>query len=191
MIFRWMSIIFKRLTRLEIFSRLKNNIWLKENHKKILSTSGAVFLIFIISFSIYTVIRKNQQSQIQISAAPLIEKAVDTISDKWNYLDTQSLLSNILIRKVGHNIHILENFSRLGKLISQDKPLRLETDPAPYTATTSIIISYKVLATFENGQAVFLFNLADQDGIAAINYLNIDAVYNINTRLPLSMEQLL
>lgn len=186
-----MSIIFKRLTRLEIFSRLKNNIWLKENHEKILSTSGAVFLIFIISFSIYTVIRKNQQSQIQISAAPLIEKAVDTISDKWNYLDTQSLLSNILIRKVGQNIHILENFSRLGKLISQDKPLQLETDPAPYTATTSIIVSYKVLATFENGQAVFLFNLADQNGIAAINYINIDAVYNINTRLPLSTEQLL
>ena len=191
MTFRWMPIIFKRLARLDILSRLVNNAWFKANQEKILASTGSVFLIFVISFSIYTVIRKNQQSEIQDAAGPLIEKAVSTISGNWHYLDTQPLMSNVLIRQTGHNINILENFSRLGKLISQDKPVYLKTDPAPNTDTTSMIVSYKVLATFENGQAIFLFNLADQDGVAAINYINIDAVYNINTRLTLSTEQLL
>jgi len=191
MIFRWIPIIFKRLTRLDIFSRLNNNAWLKAHKAKIFSITGAAFLVFVISFSIYTAIRKSQQSHIQTAAAPLIKKAVNAISGNWNYLDTQSLMSNVLIRQIGNNINILENFSRLGKLISQDKPVFLKTDPAPYTDTTSMIVSYKVLATFENGQAVFLFNLADQGGVAAINYINIDAVYNINTRLSLSTEQLL
>lgn len=189
MTLRWMSIIFKRLIRPDILPGLDNSAWLKAHQAKIFSITGSVFLVFVISFSLYSVIRKNQQSQLQVAAGPLIEKTVNAISGNWNYLDTQSLITNNLIQKIGNNINILENFSRLGKLISRDKPLQLKTDPAPYTAATSISVSYKVLATFENGQAVFLFSLVDQDGVAAINYVNIDAVYNKNTSLALSTEQ--
>jgi len=186
-----MSIIFKRLTRSDILPRLDNNAWLKAHKAKIFSTTGSVFLVLVISFSIYSVIRKHQQSQIQVAASPLIEKAVRVISGNWNYLETQSLMSNTLIRQIGDNINILDNFSRLGKLISQDKPIYLKTNPAPHTATSPVVVSYKVLATFENGQAIFLFNLADQNGAPTINYANIDAVYNINTNPGLSAEQLL
>ena len=188
MTLRWMSIIFKRLIRPDILPGLDNNVWLKAHQAKIFSITGSLFLVFVISFSLYSVIRKNQQSQLQVAAGPLIEKTVNAISGNWHYLDTQSLITNNLIQKIGNNINILENFSRLGKLMSRDKPLQLKTDPAPYTATTPISVSYKVLATFENGQAVFLFSLVDQDGVAAINYVNIDAVYNKNTSMALSVD---
>jgi len=150
--------------------------------EKATAIAGSFFLVFIITFSLYTVIRKNQQAQLQFIAQNFIEKSISSITKNWDYIETQSLFSNRLIQQTGkNNNHIFNNFSRLGKLISNEKPVFLNDNPAPESNSLSINASYKVMATFENGQAIFLFNVINEKDITVIDYINIDVVYNVNT----------
>jgi len=180
--------MFNNLSQSGLLSGPGKKNYLQSLLTKILTILGSIFLIFVITFSLYTVIRKNQLVQIQVVAGPVIEKAVKIISEKWSYLEIKSLLSQSLIKQVNQSSDILKKFSQLGKLISQGEPVYLEIDPAPQFSTLAVTVSYKVVALFENGQAVFLFNLVDENDVPVITYANIDAVYNINTRPILPAE---
>lgn len=182
------------MKKLKFINVILNNTILKNtiNIEKIVTITGSFFLVLIIFFSIYTVIRKNQQAQLQSTARDFIEKSISSISDNWHYLETQSLFSNSSIRKIGkNNTHIFNKFSRLGKLITHEKPEFLNNNPSPVNNDSSVSVSYKVLATFENGQAIFLFNLANHDETTVINFINIDAIYNINTAIGTAPEETL
>lgn len=161
-------------------SHLKTSIINKLNIEKTATIAGSFFLVFVIMFSLYSVIRKNQQRQLQSLANEFLIKSISSIANNWDYSETRSSYSNKLIQNIeNNNIHIFSSFSRLGKFVSNEKPILLDNNPAPPDSNPTIKVSYKVLATFEYGQAIFLFNLIDQKEVPVINFINIDAIYYV------------
>ncbi len=152
----------------------------KLNIEKTATIAGSFFLMFIIAFSLYSIIRKNQQRQLQSTASEFLVKSISSIANNWDYSETKSAYSDELIQNIeNNNVRIFNSFSRLGKFVSSEEPVPLDANPAPANSDLIIKVSYKVLATFENGQALFLFNLIDQGGTPVINFINIDAVYYV------------
>lgn len=175
--YRWMLTRFKTL----IIAARKQNI----ATSKALVPASLVFIIIVFSFSVHTVVRQHQQSKLQSESGEFIDKAITLISANWNYLETQSLLSFTLINQIkNENINIFKNFSHLGKLTMKTSPVRLESNPRPDDLDIEdyypVIQSYKTIATYKNGQAIFLINLGYQDKSPVITFINIDAIYNSN-----------
>jgi len=179
-----------KIIRYYIRSYLKNSALMKKlNFEKIGTIAGSLFLVFIISFSLYSVIRKNQQKQIQQSANEILEKSISSFTKNWHYNKSESYFSRSLIKTIEENKNtILGNFSRLGKFVSNEPPVLLDENPSLLSQRLSILVSYKVLATFENGQAEMVFNLINQDNTPVINYINIDAVYHLYSVIDTSFE---
>ncbi len=179
-----------RIIRYYIRSYLENSALInKLNFEKIGTIAGSLFLVFIISFSLYSVIRKNQQRQIQQSANEVLEKSISSFTRNWHYNKSESSFSRSLIKDIEENKNtIFGSFSRLGKFVSSEPPVLLDENPSLLSQRLSILVSYKVMATFENGQAEMMFNLINQDNTPVINYINIDAVYNLYSAIDTSFE---
>jgi len=163
-------------------SRIFNafNLFYKLNIEKIVTVGGSLFLVFVITFSLYTVIRKNQQRLLQSTAHEILQESITTLAKNWDYADLKSSFSNNAIQKItGNNHSVFSNFSRLGHIVSNAKPVLLKTNPSLANSTLTIEVSYEVIANFENGQAIFLINLIDENDITVIDFINIDAVYFI------------
>ncbi len=156
----------------------------KLNIEKTATIAGSFFLVFVITFSLYSVIQKNQQKQLQSTANEFLIKSISSIAINWDYSETKSFYSDKLIQKIeNNNLHIFRSFSRLGKFVSNEEPILLNNNPAPASGGLTVKVSYKVLTTFENGQAILLFNLIDQKEVPVINFINIDAVYYVNSAI--------
>jgi len=161
------------------------------NIERFLTLCGATFLIIVISFSLYSVIKKYQQTQLHSTANDVIEKTISSITKNWDYNDAKTLFSTALREQAdnssnNNNSNIFKNFSRLGKLTLNSKPVLLDYNPAPDYDSLAVTVSYKIVAVFQNGHATFLVNLTSNSDASMIDFINIDAVYNINT--PFSTE---
>ena len=143
--------------------------------KKILKWIGIFLFGFIVLFALLAAYMAYKQSEYNETALPYIKKVIPIISE-WNPEKSRPLFVASTFDNVSDEDYskLFNWFSKLGVLNSMDEPEFLKvTSGATVLEGASTIVSYGVLAHYENGDAQITISLLDLGSSFEIYHFNL------------------
>jgi len=143
--------------------------------KKILKWIGIFLLGLIVLFALLAAYMAYKQSEYNETALPYIKKVIPIISE-WNPEKSRPLFVASTFDNVSDEDYskLFNWFSELGVLNSMDEPEFLKvTSGATVREGASTIVSYGVLAHYENGDAQITISLLDLGSSFEIYHFNL------------------
>ena len=145
--------------------------------KKYSIIAGVVVSFLVIGFISIEMIKRKKASQYEATAVPYLKMVVPELS-KWDpeiiksYMTSQSLQGTSEEKLVT----IVSYLSKLGNLERMEDPEFSQVDVVrtnDYSETN--IVTYKIDAQYENGDAVISIGLLDQGGSFRIHNFNFNS----------------
>lgn len=145
--------------------------------RKILNIVGLVFFTIVFIFVGIAVWTQNQSMEYGETAVPYIKKIVPEIST-WK----PEILREHMLEDLSNDIS-LEELSRMTKFLSKVGALRSMSEPMFHSVETSAginnesikLVSYQVLAQYENGEAMIHVTLIDKGDFFKVYAFNLDS----------------
>ncbi len=131
--------------------------------KKILKWIGLISLGLIVLFTFVVIFTGYKQSEYEGTAVPYIKKVIPAISE-WNPEKAKSLFVPSTPEEAPQEDFekLFKWFSKLGKLKSLEEPqLQQIYSGATVREGTNTIVTYTVLAHYDNGDAQITIKLLD------------------------------
>jgi hypothetical protein len=145
--------------------------------KKFFVIAGVVVSILVTAFATFEILKRQKESQYEATAVPYLKMVVPEIS-KWDpeiikgYMPPESL-EGTSEEKL---INIVNYLSKLGKLERMEEPEFSQVDSMrKRNSDEKIIVTYKIEAHYENGDAVITIGLLDQGESFHVQNFNINS----------------
>jgi hypothetical protein len=153
--------------------------------KKVLKILAILFLSLIILFAIIAGMTYYKSSQYEKTVVPYIKEKIPLLSN-WEYETTKSLMSPKVLENTKEEDlkKIIHWFSKLGKLNHIEKPeFRNVSTRSSFTGSgTETIVTYEILAHYENGDATITMSLLDNNSSFKIYHFNINSMALLNEK---------
>jgi hypothetical protein len=145
--------------------------------KKYFVIAGVVVSFLVIAFVSIEMIKRQKAAQYEATAVPYVKMVIPELS-KWDpeiikgYMTAQSLEGTSEEKLVG----IVTYLSKLGNLERMEEPEFSQVDVVRTNDyKEKKIITYKVDAQYENGEAVISIGLLDQGGSFRVHNFNFNS----------------
>ena len=151
--------------------------------KKVLKFLGILLLGIIILFTFIGGYTYYKSSEYEKTAVPYIKEKIPLLST-WDYETTKSFMVPIVLENTKEEDFkkIIHWFSKLGKLKNIEDPefRNVSTNSNIAGATSKTIVTYEILAHYENGDATITMRLLEENNDFKIYYFNINSMALLN-----------
>ncbi|MDF0534149.1 hypothetical protein PY479_07660 [Shewanella sp. A32] len=145
--------------------------------KKILKWFGVILLGIILLFILVAVYTGYKQSGYKETAVPYIKEVIPAISE-WDTEKAKQFFVPSTFDNVSQDDFekLFRFFSKLGSLKSMDEPVFNQVQAgATIQEGANTIVTYTVLAHYENGDAQITIRLLDLGGSFEVYYFNVNS----------------
>ena len=151
--------------------------------KKVLKILGILFLSIVVLFIFIAGFTYYKSSEYEKTAVPYIKENIPLLSN-WDYEITKSLMVPTVLENAKEEDFkkIIHWFSKLGKLKNIEEPefKNVSTRSSMSGGGSETIVTYKILAHYENGDATIMMRLLDENNSFKIYYFNINSMALLN-----------
>ncbi len=146
--------------------------------KKVAKGCLYVFAVFILGVIALVIWVLGEQSEYESTAVPYIEKLIPKIATwdpnvVWDHYD-QEVKSSI---SKEDNEKVVRFMSKLGELESTDTPeFQMVSTSASTSSGARKLVTYKIAARFESGDASIELTLVDRDGEFSVYHFKINSM---------------